>query len=86
MTTRFGHRQLETAGSGGNPGKFYRGKSADGQNRPRHPPNPDQARREAAVKDDSSNDEGMDGWMDGWMGGWMDGLLHGGHLFFLFFF
>ena len=70
MTTRVGHRQLRTEGTGGNLGGFYRGNSADGQNRPRHPPNPDRARREAAVKDDRT----MDGWMD-----WQ---LHGDHHFY----
>ena len=74
MTTAGTHRWEKTEGSGGN--IFYRGNSADGQNRPRHPPNPDQARREAAVKDDSSNDEMRgDGWMNGLATTWGSSFL-----------
>ena len=54
MTTGPGHRSRNTAISGGNGAEFYRGKSERMVETGPNPPNPDQARREAAGKDDAS--------------------------------
>ena len=54
MTTGSGHRSRQTAISGGNGAEFYRGKSERMVQTGPNPPNPDQARREAAGKDDAS--------------------------------
>ena len=54
MTTGPGHRSRHTAISGGNGAEFYRGKSERMVGTGPNPPNPDQARREAAGKDDAS--------------------------------
>ena len=54
MTTGPGHKSRQTAISGGNGAEFYRGKSERMVQTGPNPPNPDQARREAAGKDDAS--------------------------------
>ena len=54
MTTGPGRESRHTAISGGNGAKFYRGNSERMVQTGPNPPNPDQARREAAGKDDAS--------------------------------